>query len=84
MREFYSVSICLFAVFSEPFDGIEGLALAPGLQKMHVYKPDKAHDPFLQDGPPPPRPQRRRRKPAGRPSRCASWSPTRPAAASTS
>jgi uncharacterized protein (TIGR02118 family) len=54
MREFYSVSICLFAVFSEPFDGIEGLALAPGLQKVHVYKPDKAHDPFLQDGPPPP------------------------------
>ena len=53
MREFYSVTLSLFAVFSEPFDGAAALAAAPGVQKMHVYTPDKAHDPFLNDGAPP-------------------------------
>jgi uncharacterized protein (TIGR02118 family) len=54
MREFYSVTFSLFAVFSKPFDSVAGLAAAPGLQKMHVYTPGKAHDPFLNDGAPPP------------------------------
>jgi uncharacterized protein (TIGR02118 family) len=54
MREFYSVTFSLFAVFSKPFDGAAGLASAPGLQKMHIYTPDRAHDPFLNDGAPPP------------------------------
>jgi uncharacterized protein (TIGR02118 family) len=54
MREFYSVSHCLFAVFSKPFDGIGSLAAAPALQKLHVYTPERAHDPFLNDGVPPP------------------------------
>jgi uncharacterized protein (TIGR02118 family) len=54
MREFYSVTFSLFAVFSKPFDGIASLAAAPALQKLHVYTPDKAHDPFLNDGVPPP------------------------------
>lgn len=54
MREFYSVTFSLFAVFSKPFDNVAGLAAAPGLQKLHVYTPDKANDPFLNDGAPPP------------------------------
>ena len=54
MREFYSVTFSLFAVFSKPFDNVAGLAAAPGVQKMHVYTPDRAHDPFLNDGAPPP------------------------------
>ena len=55
MREFYSVSFCLFAVFSEPFDGIPPLVRGmPGLEKVHVYTPGRAHDPYLNDGSPPP------------------------------
>jgi len=55
MREFYSVSFCLFVVFSEPFDGIPPLVRGiPGLEKVHVYTPGRAHDPFLNDGSPPP------------------------------
>jgi uncharacterized protein (TIGR02118 family) len=55
MREFYSVSFCLFLVFSEPFDGIPPLISGvPGLEKVHVYTPGRAHDPFLNDGAPPP------------------------------
>jgi uncharacterized protein (TIGR02118 family) len=55
MREFYSVSFSLFAVFSTPFDGIPPLVSGvPGLQKVHVYTPGRAHDPFLNDGAPPP------------------------------
>jgi len=54
MREFYSVSLCLFAVFSGSFDNPAGLASAPGVQKMHVYTPDRAHDPYLNDGAAPP------------------------------
>ena len=55
MREFYSVSFCLFLVFSEPFDGIPPLVRGvPGLEKVHVYTPGRAHDPFLNDGAPPP------------------------------
>jgi uncharacterized protein (TIGR02118 family) len=51
MREFYSVSFSLFAVFAAPFDGVGPV---PGMQKMHVYTPDRAHDPFLNDGAAPP------------------------------
>src|SRR5262245_23890072 len=55
MREFYSVSFSLFAVFSTSFDGIPPLLSGvPGLQKVHVYTPGRAHDPFLHDGAPPP------------------------------
>src|SRR5688572_20068679 len=55
MREFYSVSFCLFAVFAEFFDGIPSLVRGiPGLQKVHVYTPGRAHDPFLNDGAAPP------------------------------
>lgn len=55
MREFYSVSFCLFAVFSTPFDNVPGLVRGvAGLEKAHVYTPGKAHDPYLDDGTPPP------------------------------
>src|SRR5262245_43169594 len=55
MREFYSVSFSLFAVFSEPFDGIPALGSGvPGMHKMHIYTPGRARDPFLHDGAPPP------------------------------
>jgi uncharacterized protein (TIGR02118 family) len=55
MREFYSVSFCLFVVFSEPIDGIPPLISGiAGLEKVHVYTPGRAHDPFLNDGTPPP------------------------------
>ncbi len=51
MREFYSVSFSLFAVFSESYDGIPPLVRGiRGLQKLHVYTPGRAHDPFLNDG----------------------------------
>jgi uncharacterized protein (TIGR02118 family) len=54
MREFYSVSFSLFAVFSESFDGIPPLISGvPGLEKVHIYTPGRAHDPFLHDGSPP-------------------------------
>jgi uncharacterized protein (TIGR02118 family) len=49
------VSFSLFAVFSELFDGIPPLIRGiPGLEKVHVYTPGSAHDPFLDDGAPPP------------------------------
>lgn len=49
------MSFSLFAVFSEPLDGIPALASGvPGLRKLHVYTPGRARDPFLQDGAPPP------------------------------
>jgi uncharacterized protein (TIGR02118 family) len=55
MREFYSVAFSLFAVFSEIFDGIPSLVGGVrGLQKVHVYTPGRAHDPFLNDGAAPP------------------------------
>jgi uncharacterized protein (TIGR02118 family) len=55
MREFYSVSFCLFAVFAEPFGGVEALVRGiGGLQKTCVHTPERAHDPFLNDGAPPP------------------------------
>src|SRR5262245_33774657 len=55
MREFYSVSFCLFAVFSEVFDGVPRLVSGvPGLRRVHVYTPGRARDPFLDDGAPPP------------------------------
>jgi uncharacterized protein (TIGR02118 family) len=55
MREFYSVSFSLFAAFSESFDGIPALVGGVrGLDKVHVYTPGRAHDPYLNDGPPPP------------------------------
>jgi uncharacterized protein (TIGR02118 family) len=49
------MSFCLFAVFSEPFDGIPPLIRGiPGLEKVHIYTPGQARDPFLSDGAPPP------------------------------
>src|SRR5262245_38141714 len=55
MREFYSVSFSLFAVFSELFDGIPALGSGvPGMHRMHIYTPGRARDPFLHDGAPPP------------------------------
>jgi uncharacterized protein (TIGR02118 family) len=55
MREFYSVGFSLFAAFSEPFEGIPPLVRnIPGLEKVHVYTPGRAHDPYLNDGAPPP------------------------------
>ena len=55
MREFYSVAFSLFAVFSEMFEGIPSLVgRVRGLQKVHVYTPGRAHDPFLNDGAAPP------------------------------
>src|SRR5882672_11593215 len=55
MREFYSVGFSLFAVFSEVFEGIPPLISGvPGLEKVHIYTPGRAHDPFLDDGSPPP------------------------------
>jgi uncharacterized protein (TIGR02118 family) len=49
------VSFALFAVFSELFDGIPSLVRGvPGLAKVHIYTPGRAHDPFLSDGAPPP------------------------------
>ena len=49
------MSFCLFAVFGEPLSvDEERLARIPGLEKAHVYTPDRAHDPFLNDGAPPP------------------------------
>ena len=49
------MAFSLFAVFSEPFDGIPPLVRGiRGLQKLHVYTPGRAHDPFLNDGAPPP------------------------------
>jgi uncharacterized protein (TIGR02118 family) len=49
------VSFCLFLVFSEPFDGIPPLISGiPGLDKVHIYTPGRARDPFLDDGAPPP------------------------------
>lgn len=43
------MSFCLFVVFDEavPIKAI-------GFEKAHVYTPDQAHDPFLNDGAPPP------------------------------
>jgi uncharacterized protein (TIGR02118 family) len=55
MREFYSVAFTLFAVFSEMFEGIPPLVSGVrGLQKVHVYTPGRAHDPYLNDGAAPP------------------------------
>jgi uncharacterized protein (TIGR02118 family) len=49
------VSFCLFAVFSEPFEGIPPLVRGiRGLDRLHVYTPGRAHDPFLDDGAAPP------------------------------
>ena len=48
------MSLCLFAVFSKPFDRSQDLAAVPGLRKMHIYTPESAHDPFLNDGASPP------------------------------
>ena len=49
------MAFSLFAVFSEMFEGIPPLASGvPGLQKLHVYTPGRAHDPFLNDGAAPP------------------------------
>ena len=49
------MSFCLFAVFSEPFEGIPGLVRRiHGLEKVHVYTPGRAYDPFLNDGAPVP------------------------------
>ena len=49
------MSFCLFAVFSEPLDGIPPLIRGiPGLEKVHVHTPGRARDPFLDDGAPPP------------------------------
>ena len=40
MREFYSVSFSLFAVFSESIDGIPPMVSGlKGLEKLHVYTP---------------------------------------------
>ena len=55
MREFYSVAFSLFAVFDEMFEGIPPLVGGVrGLQKVHVYTPGRAHDPYLNDGAAPP------------------------------
>ena len=55
MREFYSVSFSLFAVFSEPIEGIPPMVSGlKGLEKLHVYTPGRANDPYLNDGTPPP------------------------------
>jgi hypothetical protein len=49
------MSFCLFANFSEPFPNTEAiLETVAGLERAHVYTPDEAHDPFLNDGPAPP------------------------------
>ena len=45
------MAFSLFAVVSEMFDGIPPLVSGVrGLQKVHVYTPGRAHDPFLNDG----------------------------------
>lgn len=51
-----SVSFCLFVMFEEEMPGVDEARLQaiPGLQKAHIYTPDRAHDPFLNDGAPPP------------------------------
>lgn len=49
------MSFCLFVVFKEAVaveDGV--LRQISGMQKTHIYTPDSARDPFLDDGPPPP------------------------------
>lgn len=49
------MSVCLFAIFAEHFEGIPRLVSGiPGLHRIHVYTPGRAHDPFLNDGAPPP------------------------------
>jgi uncharacterized protein (TIGR02118 family) len=51
-----SVSFCLFVVFEEKISHVDEARLQaiPGLQKVYLYTPDRAHDPFLNDGAPPP------------------------------
>jgi uncharacterized protein (TIGR02118 family) len=49
------MSFCFFALFSEPFVNVDAAIVSvSGLQRAYVYAPDSAHDPFLNDGPPPP------------------------------
>ena len=49
------MSFSLFAVFTDLFDGIPPLVSGiPGLRKVHIYTPGRAHDPFLNDGAAPP------------------------------
>ena len=45
---------CLFLVLavSDGFD--DALLKSTGLRKAHIYTPERADDPFLNDGPPPP------------------------------
>ncbi|HEX6157797.1 MAG TPA: EthD family reductase [Burkholderiales bacterium] len=49
------MAFSLFAVFSEMFEGIPPLVGGVrGVQKVHVYTPGRAHDPYLNDGAAPP------------------------------
>ena len=49
------MTFSLFAVFSESIDGIPPMVSGvAGLQKVHIYTPGRASDPYLNDGAPPP------------------------------